>query len=31
VVTALPRDPSNVIDSVFVGENPDCDAYRQPV
>jgi len=26
-VTALPRDPSNVIDSVFVCENPDCDAY----
>ena len=30
-VTALPRDPSNVIDSVFVCENPDCDAYEDPV
>ncbi len=30
-VTALPRDPSNVIDSVFVCENPDCDAYTEPV
>ena len=23
-VTALPRDPSNVIDTVFICENPDC-------
>jgi hypothetical protein len=30
-VTALPRDPSNVIDSVFVCDNFDCDAYGDPV
>lgn len=30
-VTALPRDPSNVIDTVFICENPDCDAYQDPV
>jgi hypothetical protein len=30
-VTALPHDPSNVIDSVFVCENFDCDAYGDPV
>jgi hypothetical protein len=30
-VTALPRDPANVIDSVFICENPDCDAYGEPL
>ena len=26
-VTALPAETSNVIDSGFVCENPDCDAF----
>lgn len=26
-VTALPADTSNVIDTEFVCENPDCEAY----
>jgi hypothetical protein len=30
-VTALPLEPANVIDSQFVCENPDCEAFRQPV
>ena len=30
-VTALPAAPANVIDSDFVCENPDCDAYGQTV
>jgi hypothetical protein len=30
-VTALPADPSNVIDTTFVCENPDCDAFGEPV
>ena len=30
-VTALPAESSNVIDSVFVCENPDCDAFGEPV
>lgn len=27
-VTALPADPSNVIDTAFVCDNEDCEAYR---
>lgn len=30
-VTALPAAPSNVIDSEFVCENPDYEAYGEPV
>jgi len=30
-VTALPAHLSNVIDSSFVCDNEDCDAYGQPV
>lgn len=30
-VTALPADASNVIDSGFVCENPDCDAFGDAV
>ena len=30
-VTALPADPSNVIDTGFVCENPDCEAFGDPV
>lgn len=30
-VTALPADPSNVIDTTFVCDNEDCDAYRDRV
>ena len=30
-VTALPAAPSNVIDTAFVCENPDCDAYGETV
>ena len=30
-VTALPAHPSNVIDSSFVCENPDCEAFGEPV
>ena len=30
-VTALPAETSNVIDSAFVCENPDCDAYGDTV
>ncbi len=30
-VTALPADTSNVIDSAFVCENPDCDAFGDAV
>ena len=30
-VTALPADPSNVIDTRFVCANPDCDAYGDEV
>lgn len=30
-VTALPAETSNVIDSGFICENPDCDAYGDPV
>lgn len=30
-VTALPADPSVVIDTRFVCENPDCDAFGEPV
>jgi hypothetical protein len=30
-VTALPADPANVIDSDFVCENPDCEAFGERV
>ena len=30
-VTALPAETSNVIDSVFVCENPDCEAFVDAV
>lgn len=30
-VTAMPRDPSPVIDTRFVCENPDCDAFGEMV
>ncbi len=30
-VTALPAELANVIDTGFVCENPDCDAYGEPV
>ncbi len=30
-VTALPAAPSNVIDTAFVCDNEDCDAYRDCV
>ncbi|MGI9578443.1 MAG: hypothetical protein ACR2OH_09610 [Microthrixaceae bacterium] len=30
-VTALPAETSNIIDSGFVCENPDCDAFGEPV
>jgi hypothetical protein len=30
-VTALAAEPANVIDSGFVCENPDCDAYGEAV
>jgi hypothetical protein len=30
-VTALPAETSNVIDSAFVCENPDCDAFGDSV
>jgi hypothetical protein len=30
-VTALPADTSNVIDTEFVCENPDCEAYGDRV
>ena len=30
-VTALPRDPANVIDTEFVCDNADCDAFGDVV
>jgi hypothetical protein len=30
-VTALPAEPSNVIDTGFVCDNSDCDAFGEPV
>ena len=30
-VTALPADSANVIDTTFVCENPDCDAFGERV
>lgn len=30
-VTALPADPSNVIDTAFVCDNEDCEAYRDVI
>jgi hypothetical protein len=29
-VTTLPADPANVIDTRFVCENPDCEAFGEP-
>ena len=30
-VTALPGELSNVLDSGFVCENPDCEAFGEPI
>ena len=30
-VTALPADPSHVVDTRFVCENPDCDAFGDEI
>jgi hypothetical protein len=30
-VTALPAHPSHVVDTAFVCENPDCDAYGEVI
>ncbi|CAN5555042.1 hypothetical protein BH10ACT1_BH10ACT1_04170 [soil metagenome] len=30
-VTALPADPSNVLDTAFVCDNEDCEAYRDVI
>ena len=30
-VTALPADTANVLDTAFVCENPDCEAYGEVV
>lgn len=30
-VTALPAEPSNVLDSGFVCENPDCESFGEPI
>lgn len=30
-VTALPAEQANVIDSGFVCENPDCEAFGEPI
>lgn len=30
-VTALPADPANVIDTGFVCENPDCEAFGERI
>jgi hypothetical protein len=30
-VTALPADTSNVLDTAFVCENPDCEAFGEQV
>ena len=30
-VTALPADPANVIDTAFVCENPDCEAFGERI
>jgi hypothetical protein len=30
-VTALPADPAHVIDTRFVCENPDCEAFGEPI
>ena len=30
-VTALPADTSNVIDTEFVCENPDCEAFGERI
>jgi hypothetical protein len=30
-VTALPKDPAHVIDTTFVCDNDDCEAYRDIV
>lgn len=30
-VTALPAETANVLDATFICENPDCDAFGEPV
>jgi hypothetical protein len=30
-VTALPADPAHVIDTRFICENPDCDAFGDAI
>jgi len=30
-VTALPADPSHVVDTRFVCENPDCEAFGDSI
>ena len=30
-VTALPANTSNVIDSTFICDNPDCECFGEPV
>ncbi|QXC63304.1 hypothetical protein KSP35_11245 [Aquihabitans sp. G128] len=30
-VTALPADPANVLDTAFVCDNEDCEAYRDVI
>jgi hypothetical protein len=30
-VTALPADTSNVVDTAFICENPDCEAFGDRV
>jgi hypothetical protein len=30
-VTALPAETANVLDSAFLCENPDCEAFGEPV
>jgi hypothetical protein len=30
-VTALPADPSNVVDTTFVCDNEDCEAFRDVI
>jgi hypothetical protein len=30
-VTALPADPATVIDTAFVCENPDCEAFGERI
>ncbi len=30
-VTALPAETANVLDATFICENPDCEAFGEPV